>query len=339
MGRRETLTSEIAALLRARDGFEPHIDRDVFGAPDPATIFDAVDGFCRHELGAAVAAYEFLVSSISSVHGVRLSDDRRVVIKVHRASEDSPRMHAVQEIQAGLAECGFPAPLPLVGPRPLARGLATAEQHLSDGRQVDAHSPQARLMVAAGLAELIRECRGIADTGVVDLLRPNRRGDELWPEPHDRRFDFTGTSIGAEWIDEIARSARMTMDELKVGDVVIGHDDWRVEHLRFTGSSLSAVYDWDSLTAEREPIIVGSAAHAFTADWTRSEINPVPTHVESLAFIADYEQGRGTPFTATERQLAQAALTYSTAYGARCEHSDLCTDYGRSAPSTSPSPP
>ncbi len=45
-----------------------------------------------------------------------------------------------------------------------------------------------------------------------------------------------------------------------------------------------------------------------------------PTNEESQAFIAAYEEARGTPFTSDEHQTLQAAKIGSLAYGARCEH-------------------
>jgi len=48
---------------------------------------------------------------------------------------------------------------------------------------------------------------------------------------------------------------------------VIGHFDWRIEHVRLDDGRIVTSYDWDSLNAEREPVLVGATAHAFTADW------------------------------------------------------------------------
>jgi hypothetical protein len=38
------------------------------------------------------------------------------------------------------------------------------------------------------------------------------------------------------------------------------------------------------------------------------------------AFVDEYEAARGTPFTTAERAEIGAAVTYTRAYGARCEH-------------------
>jgi hypothetical protein len=149
--------------------------------------------------------------------------------------------------------------------------------------------------------------------------------------PHDGRFDFARTAGGAEWIDAIAARARRARDR-GVGDVVVGHTDWRVENMRFSDGAVSAVYDWDSLAIQREPVLAGGVAHLFTSDfgagpgWVQR-----PTLAEALAFVADYEAARGAPFDDDERAVARAALVYAMAYTARCEHSDALTDMGRAA--------
>jgi len=84
--------------------------------------------------------------------------------------------------------------------------------------------------------------------------------------------------------------------------------------------------------ALREPELVGSVAHLFTADYAAPDRRQVPTLDEALSFAADYEAARGKAFTSEDERGLRAALTYSIGYMARCEHSDRCTDLGRHAP-------
>ena len=272
---------------------------------------------------------EFFASSTGSVHGVALEDGRRVVVKAHRAGADVERLAASQRVQAWLAERGYPAPLPLVGPAPLGRGTATAEALLDRGAHADAHDPAIRVLVAAALARLHRLTQALEPPAGLHSFRDAYVA--LWETPHDPRFDFAGTEAGAEWIDGIASAALWRL-ERSAGQNVVGHSDWRVEHLRFVGREVTAVYDWDSLTVGPEPVFAGAAAHGFTADWTVEGSLPVPTYAEALAFIADYEAARGTPFTDAERRLARAGLAAAMAYSARCEHSDRMTGFGTHAP-------
>jgi hypothetical protein len=102
---------------------------------------------------------------------------------------------------------------------------------------------------------------------------------------------------------------------------VLGHADWRVEHLRFQAGQIVATYDWDSLAFRPETELVGGSAHGFTADWSLPDVRRIPTGNDIRAYITDYEQGRGRAFSKRERQSAFASCAYSIAYGARCMHS------------------
>ena len=118
------------------------------------------------------------------------------------------------------------------------------------------------------------------------------------------------------WIDDVARAARARF--VAAGELVIGHGDWRAEHVRFEGDRIVGAFDWDSLGKEHEPALVGYTAHAFCADWSRTPPAAAPTIDEARAFIADYEAARGRAFDGAERRLCGAAFAYSYAYTARC---------------------
>jgi len=105
-----------------------------------------------------------------------------------------------------------------------------------------------------------------------------------------------------------------------------------VEHLRFDGAALRAVFDWDSLMVAPAAVLAGSAASAFTVDWGVPRQPRLPTRDEALAFLDDVQAARGAPFTAGEASAARAALVASWAYGARCEHSDALTGFGTHPP-------
>jgi hypothetical protein len=298
----------------------------------------ALDAYCRRALGAPVAAAEFTATGVGTVYGLRLEDGRRVVVKVHPPRASIRHLDAMQRVQRHLATAGFPAPEPLAAPAPLGAGIAVAETLIDDGGRADAHDPPVRRAMAAALARLVALARPF--TGL-DGLRESLMAmgpDDLWPVPHESRFDFEATAAGAEWIDEIAARARRARDR-DVGDVVVGHTDWRVENMRFAGGAVSAVYDWDSLAIQREPVLAGGVAHLFPSDFTAGPgWVQRPTLDEALAFVADYEAARGAPFSADERAVARAALLYAMAYTARCEHSDALTDFGTRPPADAPPP-
>jgi hypothetical protein len=208
-----------------------------------------------------------------------------------------------------------------------------AETLIDTGDHPGGHDPDMRRMMASGLAALVAGCRPlISEPGLTEAPNGVVGGTSLWPVPHDARFDFDATSTGAEWIDDIARRARQIVRAHK-GNQVVGHGDWRVEHVRVSGGKLSAVYDWDSLRIESEAAIVGSAAHAFTANWEVTQ-QQLPSFAEALWFIDEYESHRGAPFSADDHRLARASLVYTMAYSARCAHSDELTHFGRHPPRT-----
>jgi hypothetical protein len=314
-------------------GFVPYVVRDLFEDPSPAAVAASLDEFCRQALGSGIERSEFFEASVSSVHGLRLLDGRRVVVKLHGPGVSTAFLEAVQAVQRHLVTGAYPAPEPLLAPTPLGRGTAVVESYLDRGERGDAHDPDVRRALAVGLADLVERCRPLVDLAGLREHPMATDATRLWPVPHDGRFDFEATSAGAEWIDQIAAEAK-PIREREVGDLVVGHYDWRVEHVRFEDGRVSAVYDWDSLSIGREPALVGSVAHAFTSNWTKSDWMQFPTLEEALAFVSEYENARGTPFDDAERAVVRGSLAYTMAYTARCEHSDALTEMGQSEPAS-----
>ncbi len=91
------------------------------------------------------------------------------------------------------------------------------------------------------------------------------------------------TASRAEWIDELGWAARRVPT---AGVEVVGHTDWAAKHLRFDDSlEPTALYDWDSVTTDLEPRLVGTAAGSFT--YTEELDEPIdlwPTAEELLSF-------------------------------------------------------
>lgn len=232
----------------------------------------------------------------------------------------------MHRVQAQLADAGVPFPQPLVGPEPLGTGIVTVAAHLP-GDAGDAHDPALRRAVAQALYGLVSAGRSVDEPELARAAPVRDRGARRWPEPHDLRFDFDRTAIGAEWIDELADDAIARLRSIELPEVV-GHLDWRVENLGFERERVVAIYDADSLGRAPEPLIVGNAMGQFTTDWTLG-YEP-PTVAEMLAFVGDYEGARGAPFTAPERAVLDAANLYHLAYLARCEQSDRALGFGPS---------
>jgi aminoglycoside phosphotransferase (APT) family kinase protein len=301
---------------------EDGIDKLLRRYPDSPVIADVLGTLDAAEIRARVRELDpdtdeifFFAASVGALFGVRRRDGSRVAIKVHKRYEDDGYFTAMRQMQTALADAGFPAPRPLG-----RRGQATFEEWLDGGVFRDAHEPDVRRAMAR---ELIRLHRLATASGI----RPRRPffplgAESLWPVPHNALFDFEATAAGAEWIDDIARAAKRAR-EVGAGMEVVGHTDWSAKHIRFDADLRPvAVYDWDSLDTQPEPLLVGNAAGSFTyTEELEHDVFPWPDAQESLAFIAEYEAARGTMFDDAERRTAHGACVYLRAYAARCGHS------------------
>jgi hypothetical protein len=312
------LGSIIAAHLREWDTSPAFVELAIFESDDAGVIAAAIDAFCARHLGARVAGGLFHQASIGSVTGVMLSDGSRVVIKAHQPDREVALLAEIARIQSYLAVRRLFAAEVVAGPLPLGQGHAIVESYIDLGTTADAHRPEIRRALARGLRAIVTTCEPLVATTYLGpaLLGSPRAG--LWPTPHSRLFDFDATAAGAEWIDDIARLAREQM--APAGVEVIGHGDWRQEHVRFVADEPVAAFDWDSLCRQHEPALLGCVAHGFCADWSRNDRSQAPTLAEARAFVGDYETARGSPFSASERRLCAAAFAYSCAYTARCGH-------------------
>ncbi len=299
----------------------PFLLQAIFRRADPQLIASTIVAFCQSQLGSAIDETRFFEASQGAVFGLRLSDGRGIVIKAHPPTRSLAALSAVFAVQRYLVASGYPCPDPLLPPKPLAAGHAVVEELVDEGVYHDAHDPFYRRSLAQMLAQLIKLLNSPAALPDVDSHALDRRlpSDVLWPAPHNAIFDFSATSAGAEWIDDIARRAKAAIAS-GAGKLVIGHTDWSIKHFRYIGKHVRVIYDWDSLALDKEPVIVAGAATGFTYNemWTTS---PFPTPEESFAFVQEYELARGQPFTQAERSTLAAARAYNMAYAARCEHS------------------
>jgi len=312
------LASIVGAHLREWEPSRPFVELAIFGSDDAPIIAQAIEAFCLRQLGARVARGLFYQSSIGSVAGVALADGRRVVIKAHQPERPVSLLVEIVRIQRHLADRGVFAAEVIAGPSPLGHGHAIVESFIDVGATEDAHRPEIRAALAAGMRAIITTCEPLVGSSTLEgglLARPNA---PLWPTPHSKLFDFEATAGGAEWIDAVASRARQRM--APAGVRVIGHGDWRTEHVRFVGDKPVAAFDWDSLCCQLEPELLGTVAHGFCADWSRSDSRQAPTMKEARAFIGDYEKARGSAFSASERRLLGASFAYACAYTARCGH-------------------
>ncbi|HEU5363156.1 MAG TPA: hypothetical protein VFU56_07415 [Gaiellaceae bacterium] len=286
--------------------------------PASPVILDVLGTLDPDEIRAVARRYEpeteevfFFAASVGALFGVRRHDGSRVAIKVNTLFRDPTYFAEVQRLQSALSAAGFPAPAPV-----RRAGTVTVDEWLDEGAFRDGHEPEVRRALARSLHEFVELATATGIRPRREFLRP---ADALWPKPHNALFDFEATAAGAGWIDEIACVARAVP---AAGGEVVGHSDWAAKHVRFdTALRPTAVYDWDSVDTELETRSVGGAAGSFT--YTEELSQPVgrwPSPEESAAFVADYEEARGEPFSAPEYRAVTAARVYLLAYAARCHH-------------------
>lgn len=271
--------------------------------------------WCREHLGSPPAQELFRSGHLSAVIGLRLADDREVVVKVR---PDSPRVSACVEVQRHLFQAGYPCPRPLTGATSFDGDIATAETFVPGG-DVLPSTDHAALAFAEALARLIRLAPRPAE---VSSLAPapswaawNHAGEGLWPcSEEDPDVDLNALA-GAEWINDAGRRAR---DRLRAGgsDSVIGHCDWLAGNLRWSGEALLVVHDWDSVIAESEAVLVGFAAALYST----VSADELATVEETERFLDAYCHVRGRQFSAGELRRSWAAGVWTRAYDAKYQH-------------------
>ena len=138
--------------------------------------------------------------------------------------------------------------------------------------------------------------------------------DGLWPPGEDPDVDLNQAG-GRTWIDDVGLRAR---DRLRSGasEAVIGHCDWLVGNLRWSGDTLHVVHDWDSAVADSEAVLVGCAAALYS---TVSAKAPA-TVGETERFLDAYREARGREFSTDELERSWAAGVWTRAYDAKYQH-------------------
>jgi hypothetical protein len=300
----------------------------------PAVAEDqALDDWCREHLGAAVAERVFTAGNLSAVYGLRLTDDREVVLKV---CGGGPRLDACLRVQRRMWENGFPCPELLTGPHPLGSAMASAEALLPAGDQPAL--PDAAVLSARLLARFAECAEGLP--AEPDLrpagawVRWYHSEDGVWPVPDDRDVDLNAEHCSVTaWVDELGVAVRERLSEIRDAACVLGHGDWHADNVRFRAGQPLAVHDWDSVIYEPEVVIVGQAAAVFldgrTPAGASASIAAGASAAQSAAFLGAYQDACGRAFSAAEIQLCWAAGLWVLAFNAKKFHLDGLAVLGR----------
>jgi hypothetical protein len=279
-------------------------------AVDPARLAR----WCMEYLGSPPADEIFRSGYLSAVIGLRLSDDREVVVKVR---PDSPRIAACVEVQRRMFLAGYPCPEPLAGAAPFGGDVATAETYVPGGAMLPS-ADHAAPAFAEAFARLIRLAPRPAEVSTLDPAPSwaawNHSGEGLWPCPEDPDVNLNEVA-GPEWINHAACRAR---DRLRASEsaTVIGHCDWLAGNLRWSGDELLVVHDWDSMTADSEAVLVGFAAALYST----ASADELATVEDTERFLVAYCHARGSEFSADELERSWAAGVWTRAYDAKYQH-------------------
>jgi hypothetical protein len=278
----------------------------------PDVTASDIDRWCRQWLGSGIGDLLFTAGHLSRVFGVRLDDDREIVIKVRPPAD---RLVGCADVQQTLWQAGFPCPQPLVGPLPLGGYAANAET-LVPGGEVLGVAGDAVDCYAGLLAEFIRLS---PPPSAIRPLAPNppwvawdHECEGVWPLPDDRAVDLNAYPEPV-WLEEVGRRVRHRLEQTRGGPAVVGHGDWEGQNLRWHGRQPWAVHDWDSVVTGPEPVIVGLAASV----WPCGAEPRAASVDESAAFIEAYQREAGLRWSADEVEACWAAGLWVYAFNTK----------------------
>lgn len=214
-------------------------------------------------------------------------------------------------MQRHLWESGFPCPSPLAGPSPLGAGIATAEEYVPGGRQLECGG-ESPIRFAELLWQLMGRTALLRVEHRLDLPPPwvawDHTSPGLWPSASDSDADLNADPE-PRWLNEISVRARTILLAFRA-PLVVGHVDWESQNIRWQDGRPLVVHDWDSAATRPEAAIVGAAAAVFART---GEISAA-TLDESDGFLDAYQRERGRRFTTVELGAAWAAGLWVLAF-------------------------
>ena len=277
-----------------------------FGSTDEGTIWSLVSGMVSDASGSQPTRLIHYSVSIGIVVGLELSDGARVALKAFPPYHDPDFLAAAHRVRGRLAEEGYPAPRPLSSLVRLARGWACLEEWVDAPEPLPATDVVGPL--AVHLADLLQRCQDFQrDPALSGSWQTFERPVGVWRNPPRPEVNLEADPDGAEWILEIAESAR-SASEVAPGPTMIGHVDWRPDNVRLrSDGSLAVVFDWDSIQlTQRVHFLAGGC----------SGLDP-----EGMAeFLSAFEAATGAIISRDERLSVAARVVWSHALWARFEY-------------------
>lgn len=249
---------------------------------------------------------------ISTVHGLRLEDGRKVVVK---ARPDDGRAESCVAAQAELAARGFPCARPLTPVVPVGSLAVHAEEYRPGGHVISGDSPEIATRYAEVFALLMAALAEISVRPPLPnprWLRWDHADPGLWPA-----IDFLDERDQSAVPEEVAKTADRARRRLLAADLpnVLGHGDFEAQNLRWDAQEGWTVHDWDSLAWQPEAALAGAASGTFPST-TPPTLAPIDS---SAAFLASYQDFRGRRFSLAEQEVAWAASLWPASHHARWE--------------------
>jgi hypothetical protein len=285
------VNAPLSELLRQQaDPSREWVEQAIFGTSEPGQIAQCISSSVRELVGVPVRGGTFYGASAGCVFGLELTDGRSVVCKVYQAHWEMPFLQATQRVQRAVRSRGFACPAPIAGPVRLGRGLVTLESFLPDSGM---SRPDGACLgrSSTGLAQLIAAASGV-DHDALDRHPFRIDPGQIYPTPHSPIFDLAGTTGGAEWIDEIARSAWQQRESHDLPQVI----------------SLAP-----------EAVAAGQSAATWRSTGEADDRN-APDADEIDRFLHSFGAARGAALSPSEWSAARGATVWVMAYAARCEH-------------------
>jgi Phosphotransferase enzyme family len=250
-------------------------------------------------------------ASMAEVFGLVLTDGRSVAVKAR--PDESGRAVSCVEAQRVLAEDGFECARPLTSVTLEDEVAIHAEQWRPGGHMMRGDGPAVAERSARVLARLARRLDQVRVAPPVPnprWVRWDHRDPGVWPA--FAALDDLDSSGLPPHIEETARRATT---RLLAADLprVLGHADWETQNLRWHGTAIWTVHDWDSLAWLPEAAIVGAASGSFAS----AEIPTLAPLSSSAAFLEAYQHERNRRFTVNEIEVAWAASLWPATHNAR----------------------
>lgn len=271
------------------------------GIGDPALV-----EWCRAELGAVPTRQLFARRAMSTVTGLRLDDDREVVVKVR--PDSVARVGACLRVQSALYAEHYPCPRPLTGASVLGGMTAHAEEYVDRGEPLMGDDAAVVVPMALAYADLAARLDRLRD-----LVDPRALVPPVWVSWWSQR-PWSHQPQVPEFVYDAADRVRARLASVGLPGV-LGHADWEGQNLRWAQDRVVVVHDWDSLCWAPEAALVGAAAAVFPA-----QLQPETSSIAASAtFLEHYQTARGREFTAEEIEVSWVAGLLPSLFNARAE--------------------